>query len=114
MKQVYLGILIGIWVILMFIMGIRYTDLEYLRKSKKYRKPSVEAKLDIIISSAFWDNKWFLINDSLSFIAKSVTNDSVWISDYLQAGDRLVKRENSDTLYILRGHALRKFILIRE
>lgn len=78
-----------------------------------HRMPKVEDKLDIIISSAHWDNKWFIINDTLAFDAKSVRNDSIWLSESLQPGDRVVKRENNDTLYLLRGHTLSKYIMVR-
>ena len=110
-KYVYLIMMVVILVSI--ILSIRYQDKDYERRMAKYRRPALEDKLNIVISSAYWDNRWYLINDSLGFNALHIPYDSTWLSDYLLKGDILIKKENNDTIYVMRNQNLQKFIIVR-
>ena len=85
--------IIALIVLVFFITFYDDYDGDFKRRKMMHRDLRFEEKMNVVISSAYWDNKWFIINDSLAFDARSVRNDSVRLGDYLASGDVLIKRE---------------------
>lgn len=90
-----------------------FHDRRFIKKMSYYKEISEDRSLDITISSAIYTNRWFIINNSLTGDAINVRNDSIWLSNYLKPGDRVVKQFKNDTLSVLRAHSLEKFLIIR-
>lgn len=71
---------------------------------------SDEIKMDI--RSALYVDKSYVINDSFSLFAVSIEYRQKDITDFLTAGDYMFKKKNQDTIIVLRGHKMWKFLLI--
>ena len=89
-----------------------FHDRRFIKKMSYYKEISEDRSLDITISSAHFSNRWLIINDSLTGDAINLRNDRIWLSKYLQPGDKLIKQFKNDTLYVFRGHQLEKFLIV--
>lgn len=84
-------------------------------KLSKYKMINFDQAYQLDIRSAYYIDKYYVINDSLTFNAFQKNNGKGrFLYEYLMRGDKMYKRANNDTLYILRNYNIEKFVVIRD
>jgi hypothetical protein len=114
-KYWYYYLLVLIIFLTIFIIGVKQMDKHWQKIHKAYPFVKREQALNDRVINLFTERgaSYVLTKDSIKYSFRSSANydyKNYYLTDFLQEGDSLVKRRNTDTLYIYRDNEKYYFI----